>query len=346
MKFLQVFLPVFILLILASCSNIPTMPSSIPSDPEGVSEPTTWGDDVDFTLSLDKSVDLVPIAVEDYVKIRLSFVSYDPPDISEENFKVFEDGRAQGFNLLKESEYRSKIDLVFLVDITGSMGEEIEGVKNSIANFLDYIRSSGFDVKVAIVPFDDNAPGGNFSPGWLDLSDPEDAENYVTQFYAFGGNDWPENSYGAMLFAWENVSWRSGSQRVMVLITDAQSHYEGETHAEPFDPQTTKTNLLGIFKGYCTVHVVVSTGGYYNEYDMDFSSPEDPRQIAIETGGLVIYHDPYEEVDLTSIGITDALVNTYMIVFQSDSPPGTHTVSVYYEGPEGEQGWKSVTVDY
>lgn len=343
--------------LLSSCSNIPTFSGGIPEDPEGVSEPTSWGNDVQMALSIDKTLSLTPLTLQDYNRIKLSFLGYTPPDgVNEDNFKVFEDGKAQGFLLEKVSRVRNKVDIVFIVDVTGSMGEEINGVKSSMINFINGLESSGLDAKVAIVPYDDYVPTKDYtySPPWLDLSNLSDASSYVGDLIAAGGGDFPENAYGAIMYAWNNVSWRPDSQRIFILLTDALSHYKGDSTWEnwetyggdqPFDPAYTKEEVISALSGYATLYMVASTG-YYSSSDTDYSNLGDPREIAVRTGGFVIYQSGSEEVDLSSIGLTEAITSSYIITFESDSPVGTHTISVYYEGSDGKQSYKEIQMNY
>jgi len=242
---------------------------------------------------------------------------------------------------------------MIIMDVTGSMGEEINGLKNSLANFIDYLNEEGFDVKVGLVPFGDYAPANDtttdeisFDPSWLNLSDLTSANEYVESLTTGYGGDWPENSYGAIMYAWNNASWRAGSQRIFILLTDAYSHYKDEeSPTESFEPKYNKDEVISALEGYATLYMVASTDGF-NEYDTDYPDPGDPREIAVKTGGFVIYQSGYEEIDLPSIGIADSIKSTFIIEFQSDSPGKTHTISVYYEGPSDEQGHAEITAEY
>ena len=87
-------------------------------------------------------------------------------------------------------------------------------------------------------------------------------------------------------------------------------------------------------------------GDYYHRGDSNFSHPGDPREIAVRTGGFVIYQSGSEEVDLSRIGLAEAISSSYIITFESDSPVGTHTISVYYNGPDGKQGHQTTQMSY
>ncbi|MDK2865229.1 MAG: hypothetical protein PWP37_1421 [Thermotogota bacterium] len=327
-----------LVLLFAACAEIPTLPTVIPPDPEGVTEPTTWGSSVEVYGSIDKAPFLTPLDVPDFVKVRVSIPEFTDSKFTKDNFLVFEDGKAQGFLIFKESEKRSAADIVFVVDVTGSMGTEINGVKNSLSNFIQDLKDSGLDVRVGVMPYGDYAPAREdtddmieFDPPFLNLSDPDTAQDYVELLGVGYGGDGPENAYGAIVQAWKNMSWRRSAQKIIILLTDAVSHYRGDGSYQPFDPQYTKDEVIAALKGFATLHIVASTGGYFSEYDTDFSSPDDPREIAVETGGLIIYQDPYGEPDLSAIGIVEYVESSWIIVFQSDSPADTHDVDIYFD---------------
>ena len=72
-------------------------------------------------------------------------------DLSADNFVIVEDGVVQGFTveLIAESGITGMADIAFIVDTTGSMGEEIDGVKASLVEFLSYLETQSLDINVA-----------------------------------------------------------------------------------------------------------------------------------------------------------------------------------------------------
>ena len=44
-------------------------------------------------------------------------------------------------------------DIVFVLDVTGSMGDEIDGVKNHIVEFADSLSYRGIDFRLGMVTF-------------------------------------------------------------------------------------------------------------------------------------------------------------------------------------------------
>jgi hypothetical protein len=281
------------------------------------------------------------LIVKYYVQLKVSIPSSNvSSDLSADNFKLFENGKAKGFNLSKEGTARKDLDIAFIIDTTGSMGSSIYGVKNSVTSFIATLTSEGYNTKVAIIPYDDDAPAKDISvdPNWQDFTDSASALDYVNKLYANGGNDGPENPYAGIMYAWNNASWRPGSKRIIILITDARAHYKSE--ANPGDATGyalyDKSDLLKAIQGYATIHGVFVPGYYYTESATDFSNPDDPRELCVETGGLVKYTDSSGNLDLNTLGITDYVNSSWIITFESKSNQSTNTVSLYFKDGEKE----------
>ncbi|ODN29867.1 vWA domain-containing protein [Fervidobacterium thailandense] len=331
------------LLFLYSCSDIPRVPLNIPPDPTGTTKPNTSGySTLNISGVLDKGGLLVPLTVPDFNKVRITLPGVE--DATIEHFRVFEDNREQGFVLYKESTARKKIDIAVVIDVTGSMGYSITGVKNSVISFANALKSSGMDVKIAIVPFDDYVPSNDkkYDPRFLNLSDPETAKNYVATLSAYGGDDTPENPYDAIMFAAREVSWRTGSQRHIILITDAPAHYNGDgSSVSTWKKETMLPHLIGYF----IVHGAF-VPDWYNPGATNFSVPDDPREICQKTGGLIKYTDSYGNVDLNALGIVEYVASSWIIVFESDSPSATHTIEVFFTKGADKRYLKLENVTY
>jgi hypothetical protein len=116
----------------------------------------------------------------------------------------------------------SSVDIVFLIDITGSMSNVIDAVRDSVVHFVDLLEASGVRGTVSVVTFQDSvgvnvsfqqpAPASNyerspfFSP--VSLDDPEQVDAlraFVNRLEANRGADAPENLSGAIDFARNSV---------------------------------------------------------------------------------------------------------------------------------------------
>lgn len=117
------------------------------------------------------------------------------------------------------------LDLVFVVDTTGSMGDEIEWLRRELRGVVNTARRE--------------APGVNIRYGLVVYRDQGDA--YVVRNYGFtsrqgtmlgwlrateasGGGDYPEAAAGALRAA-ANLDWRRGKgERLLFHVADAPAH--------------------------------------------------------------------------------------------------------------------------
>jgi len=114
------------------------------------------------------------------------------------------------------------VDVVFLIDITGSMGSVIGSVRDSVVDFVGAIEASGLKGTISVVTFQDTvgvdvtfqqpAPdeGVERSPFFrpvsiADAGGVESLRRFVNRLEANQGEDLPENLAGALDFARNNV---------------------------------------------------------------------------------------------------------------------------------------------
>ena len=337
---------VFVIALLYSCSDIPMAPKAIPKDPSGTTKPSpTFYSASNIYGSIDKQPSLVPIAVPDAIRLRISLPGVEA--FSPSNLRIFENNKEQGFLLYKESETRNKIDIAIILDVTGSMSGAIEGAKNSIIDFADSLMNSGMDAKIGVIPFDDfvNPPSGiTVNGSFLNLTSPEEAQEYVATLYAWGGGDWYENDYDAIMFAATALEWRPGAQRVMIVITDAPAHYKSDYSGfAHFD----KSEMLPVLMGYYTIHeAIVPDYSYYDPADTDFSDLGDLRELCQKTGGVIRYTDSAGNVNLNDLGIVEYVSSSWIATFESDSPAATHTIEVFFEKDSVKRYLKIESISY
>ncbi|KAK4685395.1 hypothetical protein P7C73_g4754, partial [Tremellales sp. Uapishka_1] len=127
------------------------------------------------------------------------------------------------------------IDLVFILDCTGSMQRYINSVRDHIAGICEMIRGEeglgGLDdLRVAIVNYRDHRPQDTtyvyqFHPFTADIADIQD---YLKGLTAAGGGDGPEAVTAAMAASLTELNWRRDAARMAVLIADAPPHGIGE----------------------------------------------------------------------------------------------------------------------
>ena len=122
-----------------------------------------------------------------------------------------------------------KVDVVFVLDTTGSMGGLIQTAKEkiwSIATTMASARQTP-EIRIGLVAYRDR--GDSYVTRVVDLSDDLDSV-YATlmDFEANGGGDTPESVNKALYDAVHNMSWSQDDQayQVIFLVGDAPPHMD------------------------------------------------------------------------------------------------------------------------
>jgi Mg-chelatase subunit ChlD len=141
-------------------------------------------------------------------------------DLAPGNIFLYEDGtRISNLSMTKDtSSGGNAADIVFALDVTGSMGGIINSVKSNIIEFADSLARSNIDYQLGLVTFLDYVE--NVYPFTKDV---QSFQNTIAAQYAHGGGDAPENSLQALLNA-SQFNFRPTSRRIVVWITDITYH--------------------------------------------------------------------------------------------------------------------------
>lgn len=118
-----------------------------------------------------------------------------------------------------------KIDLVFVIDTTGSMGDDINYVKRDVNQIVGDIVEQGQDYRLAVIDYRDfpERTGDDYVYNiQLDFtSDDEGFLSVVDGLNVDGGGDTPEAVYSALIDGVSSLSWRSGAGKAVILMGDA-----------------------------------------------------------------------------------------------------------------------------
>jgi Mg-chelatase subunit ChlD len=126
-------------------------------------------------------------------------------------------------------QLRPKVDVVFVLDTTGSMGGLIQTAKEKIWSIATTMASAQPtpDIRIGLVAYRDR--GDAYVTKVVDLSSDLDSV-YATlmDFEANGGGDTPESVNEALRDAVNEVSWSEQEQayRVIFLVGDAPPHMD------------------------------------------------------------------------------------------------------------------------
>jgi Mg-chelatase subunit ChlD len=122
---------------------------------------------------------------------------------------------------------RTRLDLVFLIDATGSMDDEIAKLKASMRQMAQQIAQlpGQPDVCYGLVAYRDR--GDAFLTRTTDFTDDlAGFQAVLARLQAGGGGDKPEALNEALVETVHRMSWRTDAARMVVLVADAAPHLD------------------------------------------------------------------------------------------------------------------------
>ena len=117
-----------------------------------------------------------------------------------------------------------QVDIMFVLDVTNSMNEEINGVEQGIQSFAQELSSKELDSQVGLIAFGDRSIGEepkilSFEGSAFTANNDLFSDQVGGLAQVYGGDD-PESSLDGIALA-SRQSFRSDSTKVILLITDA-----------------------------------------------------------------------------------------------------------------------------
>jgi hypothetical protein len=270
------------------------------------------------------------------------------PFKANESVFLSEDGVVKALRVTQSSKNNNlPFDLTFVVDNSGSMGEEADGIANKIIEFVNVVSGAGANVRVAVVGYDGEVNGG------LDFTDAAGVDAYLKREgltgtsrtvgfaganaadleqkalaqAADGGASSSENGIVGVQFAEGSFAFRKEAQRVFINFTDEPTQPGGNLAV------ATKT-LCGRWKpANGTIHTVWS-GSNSLAPDGGVTWTENEREnpadlSACTPGGVVKTVSPdASDLDLTTLPLTDALKNSALVEYNSADATAPHEVTL------------------
>lgn len=128
--------------------------------------------------------------------------------------------------IAKSDNAINDIDVVFILDATGSMGPYIDEAKRMITDITNKILRENTDlsIRVALVLYRDHPPQEySFVTQVHDFVTVDKFDALIAPVYASGGGDHPEAVWDGVDASF-GLSWREGADRAAYLIGDAPPH--------------------------------------------------------------------------------------------------------------------------
>lgn len=149
----------------------------------------------------------------------------------------------------------TKLDVVFLIDTTGSMGDEIERIKSTLLSTTAKVRKldRNVDLQYGAVLYRDL--GDEYVTKAHPLTgDIQGFDRALQGIQANGGGDGPESLNQGLAVAVDTMDWREDSAKLVFVVADAPPHmdYQG-------DVTYGRSALAALHKGI-RIHTVAASG--------------------------------------------------------------------------------------
>ena len=263
------------------------------------------------------------------------------------------DDQPKGFSITKvTNDKKSAVDLIFLVDNSGSMGQEANAVARDIIAWSAKL-SQTIDIRFACVGY---SVSGTIN-GAFDFADATALADYLnrstgtSRTMGYGGDYaaeleaaanemnqdrvWDECGVMALKYADKYLRFRNGANRIYVNFTDEPNQPNGK---EYYSTEWVK-EIANWPSTKGTIHTVYSA---YNTWTQTINYNEWPWNLSDYTGGTTLYADSnFSNVSLDDLPVSGALLNSYIIRFTNvkgvfDGKPHRVKITVKSQSPNGE----------
>ena len=171
----------------------------------------------------------------------------------------------------------AEVDVLFLLDATGSMSDEIDRIKETLTSIAERVRNldQDPDLRMGMVAYRDR--GDAYVTRMYDFDDDiRRFERAVREVRAAGGGDYPESLNEGLHVALADVSWRKDAVKLVFLIADAPPHLDYDQDYD-YAEEMLRANEDGV-----KIFAVASSG-------LDDTGEYIFRQLAQQTLGKFIF---------------------------------------------------------
>ena len=263
----------------------------------------------DFQISINVDLVVLNASVRDR-KGRLA------PDLSEQNFEVYEDGVRQTIRLFRNEDIPVTVGLV--VDHSGSMREKIADV---IAAARTFVQSSSSEDQMFVVNFNEHV-----TPGLPDSVPFSDRPDELARAIANAPVSGMTALYDAVFDARRRLKAGTREKKVLIVISDGGDN--ASTHTLP-----------DVLKMTGQSNALIYTIGIFDENDRD-RNPAVLRSLAQASGGEAFFPHEFKEVVDICEAIAHDIRHQYTIGYISNvaaRPGAFRTVRVAARGTGKEK---------
>ena len=181
---------------------------------------------------------------------------------------------------LSGGEKPKQLDLMLMIDTTGSMGDELEYLKAELEDMVTRVAQQGnyMDIRISVNFYRDE--GDEYVVKYFDFrGDVSECVRQLRAQYANGGGDYPEAVHTALDNAVNGHEWRDEAVKLCFFVLDAPPHTESEVQGitEKLNSGIRTASEKGIRL------IPVASSGIDKETEFIL------RSFAVMTGGTYIY---------------------------------------------------------
>lgn len=171
-----------------------------------------------------------------------------------------------------------KIDIAFMVDATGSMGDEMEYLKVELVDIINQVKATNTSATINTGAVFYRDVGDDFLTRKSDFTtNLTQTVNFIKEQRAEGGGDYPEAVHTALSETLNKLQWSTNAtSRIVFIVLDAPPHYESQIIDDIH-----KSVYLASQKGIKLIPVTASGIDKNTEFLM--------RYMAIATNGTYVF---------------------------------------------------------
>lgn len=183
------------------------------------------------------------------------------------------------------------LDLVFVIDVTGSMSSEIAVVKSSIQSYADMLSKSNIPHYISLIEYSNNCENGYYNVIFDFTDNDEKIQNEIAKFSMKDGANEP--AYTAIIDGLNELHWGTNSAKRIILIGDEEPN--GDLNKNTYDAaiETLNTENISVYS--------IATGG---------SDLTQFKNLSTNTNGQYYQSSNAEDFSSTLIDIIDSIPET------------------------------------